>query len=152
MQNAPRKSGLILVDKTICHGCGICELACSLSHSGACGPAFSRIHVLRDPLAGEFVPETCKQCQFPSCYFSCPVGAIAIEPKTGARFIEAEKCKGCGLCARTCLFNENGNMIKLDSTTGKYFKCDLCSSLGQEPICVRACPWGVLNYLSITKR
>ena len=152
MSNSPGTSGVVSADKAACHGCGICELVCSLSHNGACGPALSRIHVFRDPLAGEFSPETCKQCRFPSCYYSCPAGAVEIDADTGARVIEADKCEGCGLCAKACLFNEQGTMIKHDPARGIYFKCDLCSSVHSQPLCVKACPWGALSYISSGKR
>jgi len=150
--NAVPRSGVVIADKSICHGCGICELACSLSHKGACGPALSSIGVLRDPLAGDFFPETCKQCQFPSCYYTCPVEAIVIEPKTGARVIDGEKCKGCGACAKACPYNELETIIRRDSERGIYFKCDLCTGLNREPICVEACPWKALSYVPANER
>jgi Fe-S-cluster-containing hydrogenase component 2 len=152
MQATPKRSGAILADTSICHGCGICELVCSLSHSGACGPAQSSIHLFRDPLAGEYLLTTCRQCDFPSCYFTCPMGAIVIEPKTGARVIDDERCEGCGACAKACPFNERENVIKPDLARGAYFKCDLCSGLGRAPLCVEACPWGALRYIPANER
>ena len=152
MQTTPQKSGVILSDATICHGCGICELVCSLSHSGACGPAQSRIHILRDPLAGEVTVETCRQCPYPGCYYACPFGAIDIDPKTGARVIDDDRCEGCGTCAKACPSNERGTMIRPDPEKGAYLKCDLCSGLGRGPLCVEACPWGALRYVPAAER
>ena len=148
---APQISNFILTDIKLCHGCGICELVCSLSHNGACGPSLSCIHLFRYPFTGEFFLESCRQCQFPACYFSCPVGAIVIEPKTGARIINSDKCVSCGTCARSCPLNERGTIIRHDPMRGIYFKCDLCSSLNHDPLCVEACPWQALSYVKVTK-
>jgi Fe-S-cluster-containing hydrogenase component 2 len=147
MEPVPIKSGVIVTNEDVCHGCGICELVCSLSHNGVCGPSLSRINLQRDPLAGEFVLNTCKQCKFPDCYFSCPVEAIYLEERTGARTIDLEKCVNCGVCANSCPYNEDGDIIKTHPNQDQYIKCDLCSSLKREPICVEACPWGALTYL-----
>jgi len=148
----PQMSNFILTDTKLCHGCGICELVCSLSHHGVCGPSFSCINLLRSPLSGEFSLELCKQCQFPACYFSCTVGAIIIEPKTGARIINSDKCVSCGTCYKACPLNDKGKIIRYDPKQGLYFKCDLCSSLDHDPLCVEACPWQALSYIKVTKR
>ena len=145
------KSGVILCNPEACHGCGICELVCSLSHDGVCGPSVSRITLIREPLAGEFHQATCKQCHHPECYYNCPVEAVQIEPKTGARIIDAELCTGCGTCAKACPFNEQGSIVKQNPDTGKWLKCDLCV-IQNGPQCVSACPWGALRYVSQEER
>ena len=146
------KSGIIQNDPNACHGCGICELVCSLAHDGKCGTSLSRISILRNPLAGEFKQVTCKQCNHPECYFNCPVQAIVIEPQTGARVINTELCIGCGTCARVCPFNDKGLVIKRNATTNKYAKCDLCTSVNLSPQCATACPWGALEYIPAEKK
>jgi carbon-monoxide dehydrogenase iron sulfur subunit len=146
------RSGVIVGDATICHGCGICELVCSLSHDGVCSPYLSRISLIRDPLAGAFHQETCRQCDHPECYYRCPTRAIYVEPKTGARVINAALCSGCGLCAQACPFNGHGLIIKVNSATNQYIKCDLCASVGTSPQCVAACPWGALQYVTAAER
>ena len=139
-------------DATICHGCGICELVCSLSHDSVCSPYLSRISLVRYPLMGEFYQITCKQCEHPECYYRCPTRAIYVEPKTGARVIDAALCSGCGVCTEACPFNGQGLIIKLNSATNQYIKCDLCVSVGTPPQCVNACPWGALHYVSAEER
>jgi len=145
--NSLQKSGKIGINKEICHGCGICELACSLYHEGVCSQTLSRIYVRRDPLNGECAPETCRQCDSPECFFACPVDAIVIHTQTGARIIVEEDCIACGKCSKACPFNEDGKIIGSNETP--YFKCDLCSNREKGPICVEACPWGALEYLRI---
>jgi Fe-S-cluster-containing hydrogenase component 2 len=152
MKPVPIKSGVIVTHEDVCHGCGICELVCSLSHNGVCGPSLSRINLLRDPLTGEFLLKTCKQCNYPDCYFSCSVEAIYLDESTGARVIDLEKCVNCGVCANSCPYNEEGDIIKIHTNQDHYIKCDLCSSLEREPICVEACPWGALTYLPKERR
>lgn len=146
------RSGVIACDSAICHGCGICELVCSLTHDGVCGPSLSRISVLRNPLLGEFKQETCRQCNHPECYYSCPVTAIHADSKTGARTIDRDLCIGCGVCAKACPFNDRNHVVKHNPNTGKYVKCDLCAPLGTDPQCVTACPWGALKYVPTLKR
>ncbi len=146
------RSGVVACNSAICHGCGICELVCSLAHDGACGPSLSRISVLRSPLQGEFNQETCRQCNHPECYYSCPVGAIQADSKTGARTIEKNLCIGCGTCAKVCPFNGKNHVVKHNPSTGRYVKCDLCAPLGTNPQCVAACPWGALKYVPASER
>ena len=143
----PPSSGMLAVDLERCHQCGICELFCSLYHEGVCSPAFSRISLLRNPFTGDGLVETCRQCAYPDCYFVCPVGAIIIDEKTGARVIVEEDCIACGKCAQACPFNNNKTIIKYDKEKEIYFKCHLCYGRETGPICVEACPWNALKFI-----
>ena len=104
VRQIPPNSGKLEVDLDSCHQCGICELFCSLYHDGVCSPSVSRISLLRNPFTGDSLVETCRQCAYPDCYFVCPVGAIVIDEKTGARVIVEENCMACGKCAQACPF------------------------------------------------
>ena len=149
--------GMILADPTRCVGCRRCELACTEFNDGKSQPAIARVKVGRnynfgtqgaregfwrgDGEFGNFrlVQETCKQCPHPvPCATACPQGAIAADPATGARVVDADKCIGCGLCSGACPWS----MIDVDPDTKKATKCFLC---GQ---CVGACPTGALQYVS----
>ncbi len=102
-----QRSGIIQVDTSLCMTCCECEVACSLSHDGACNPSLSRIHIEYDdfvPVAPSIV--VCKQCDWPSCYYACAARwgepAIRIDPHSGARYIDPSLCRGCGTCLKAC--------------------------------------------------
>jgi len=147
LRKIPPSSGRLEVDLERCHQCGLCELFCSLYHEGVCSPSFSRISLLRNPFTGDGLLETCRQCAYPDCYFVCPVGAIIIDEKTGARVIVEENCIACGKCAEACPFNSSKTIIKYDKEKEIYFKCHLCYGREEGPVCVEACPWNALKFI-----
>lgn len=147
VRQIPPNSGKLEVDLDTCHQCGLCELFCSLYHDGVCSPSVSRISLLRNPFTGDSLVETCRQCAYPDCYFVCPVGAIVIDEKTGARVIVEENCIACGKCAQACPFNGEKTIIKHDQEKKSYFKCHLCHGREIGPVCVEACPWNALTFV-----
>ncbi|HZK66562.1 MAG TPA: 4Fe-4S binding protein [Chloroflexota bacterium] len=148
--------GMVLADPTRCTGCRRCELACTEYNDGKSQPSVSRIQVGRNvnfgpsgPQGGfnrgegtygnlRIIQDTCKQCPHPvPCATACPQGAIAADPVTGARVVDAEKCIGCGLCGGACPWQ----MIQVDPDTKKATKCYLCGE------CVAACPNGAIRFV-----
>ena len=139
---------VIVGDGDRCKGCGNCEMICSLYHEGECSPALSRIKPVTDQIKLEFSdPEVCEQCDFPACYYACPVDAIYIDDETGSRNIDQEKCIGCKMCMEACYFDPP--RISYDSERGVCIKCDLC---GGEPQCVEYCPDDALKMVSTEDR
>ena len=129
----------------VCIGCGTCELLCSLFHETEFSPALARIYVYKDPIEGTYVPELCKHCLSPKCFYECPVeGAMVIDGATGAVIIVDERCNGCGRCAEACPFNAEGRVVRFNSQKKVYYKCDLC---GGEPQCVKWCSSGSLTII-----
>lgn len=153
-ETKPQRSGVIVVNKDLCSGCGICELACSLYHEGQCNPSLSRIDVEKIFLSLEFEPHVCIQCDWPSCYFECPTGAIKIDPKTGARYIDEDDCVGCGKCAEACPLMPKSEIIRYKTYQKKkiYFKCDLCKDREEGPVCVEMCPRNALSFVPMEDR
>jgi len=152
--------GVLLSDPTRCTGCCRCELACTEFNFGKAHPLISRIKVRRNlnygsngpwysqwmnlgkADQGRIMPETCKQCPHPvPCVLSCPEGAIIAHPETRARYVNAEKCTGCGICVEACPWE----MPTVDPETGKAVTCDLC---GGKPECVETCPTGALRFIN----
>jgi Fe-S-cluster-containing dehydrogenase component len=133
-------------DSKKCTGCKLCELVCSYYHNGLFKTSISRIHIFNDVFSGFNKADICRQCIEPQCYHKCPINAIYIDENTGARIIDGEKCDGCGVCANSCIFNEEKHVIKYDQDKKVFIKCDLCNG---NPKCVE---WCVTKALTFVKR
>lgn len=150
--------GMLVHHSERCVGCRRCEIACTISHDGKDQPSIARVKVQRnrrfgpegprvgfgrgEGLFGNFrvIADTCLQCPHPvSCMTACPEGAIGVDPTTGARVIDANKCVGCQTCLKACPWA----MTSFDKETKKATKCDLC---GGDPQCVKWCPSGAMQY------
>lgn len=144
----PAISGKITVDRELCSGCSICELACSLYHEGTCKPEWSRIRIDKKFLLLEFEPQLCIQCDWPACYLECPEEAAKIDPGTGARYIDSDVCTGCGRCEKVCPLTPDSKVIwsKRKGKKKTYIKCDLCKDRAEGPLCVEMCPRKALTY------
>jgi Fe-S-cluster-containing hydrogenase component 2 len=135
----------ILHDRSACTGCGQCELYCSLYHEGEQGPALSRCEIDGDRLDLEFKLYVCRQCISPHCYEACPLKdtALCIDRTTGVTYIDAQACDGCGLCIQACPFTPS--RIKMHPRNQVAFKCDLCRSREEGPVCVEFCNFNALK-------
>jgi Fe-S-cluster-containing hydrogenase component 2 len=152
-----QRSGVIEVDENLCLTCRECEVACSLYHESECNPSLSRIRIWYD----DFVPGppaivVCKQCDWPACYYACASlwdePAISIDEVTGARYIDPEKCRGCGACMRACPLTPERSVIGLKVGHKRiYFKCDLCRDR-KVPVCVEICPGKALKFVPAEER
>ena len=91
-------------DSSLCAGCSVCSLMCSLYQEGETIVALSRNEIARDPFAGSYSMNVCRQCLSPSCYEACPQkdSALCIDKETGAKYINPEECTGCGECVEVC--------------------------------------------------
>ena len=147
-------SGVIAFDPEICTGCGSCELVCSIAHGVESNPSLSRITIYYNPLEADAVHDVCQQCHYPSCLYACPVEAILIHGESGARYIDDDKCTGCGLCYKACPFTPERAMIKVREEGGedKYYKCDLCKDQQDGPQGVQICPTEALILVQAKSR
>jgi carbon-monoxide dehydrogenase iron sulfur subunit len=151
---ALQRAGAIVVDRSLCLACRECEVACSLYHERQCSPALSRIHVVFD----DFVPGipdllVCKQCAWPACFDACAArweeSAVRIDPASGARYIDPDRCHGCGDCLHACPLTPERTVIGIRRVGRKriYFMCDLCHDRPEGPVCVQVCPGEALRFV-----
>jgi Fe-S-cluster-containing hydrogenase component 2 len=148
-----QRSGVIQADEKSCFTCRECEVACSLYHERQCIPELSRIQVVYDDFAPGFAAlRLCKQCDWPACYYACAAlyedPALALDPLTGARYVDEAKCRGCGACLRACPLTPERPVIQFKKIGRKKiaFKCDLCRGRAEGPVCVQVCPARCLTY------
>ncbi len=154
---------VLLIDETKCIRCNNCVSACAATHDGqtrlerATGPSFAQVHV----------PVTCRHCEGAPCLQDCPPGDAIVRDADGVVQIFADKCIGCGNCARFCPYKVIFMVEPPKPQTSWSFthildflrpkkeaeahtyghrsiavKCDLCVDLEGGPACVRNCPTG----------
>jgi len=134
---------MIVTNPEVCTGCRVCEMVCSLVHSGECNPARARIRIMRWEIQGIDIPVTCLQCEDAPCKDACPTHAIQRNPETGAMETRKELCIQCHMCALACPFGAT-----LVSPEGEVLRCDLC---GGDPECVKLCERKAVQYLPSTQ-
>ncbi len=123
------------VDAKVCTTCRLCEITCSMAHSGGIvNPRKSRVQVREDPINGLGQPAVCRQCAQPKCVEACHYYAIHQDETLGNPVIDASKCRGraCLDCVRACPY---GAMF-YDPDEAAPVVCDLC---GGDPACIRFC-------------
>ncbi len=123
----------IEINTPACAGCRLCEMVCSLEHTGMINPSLARIKVTfskKDPLP---IPIICRHCKNAPCKEACPIPeAMYFHEKTGAVMINEAKCIQCYACVDACPFGA----IQV-GTNKEVLKCDLC---GGDPMCAKYCP------------
>ena len=160
---------VIFPDPQLCIGCLTCEVICSQEHRRAGLSDVPRIRIFNDPEVkvapaiqaaypdrGSFHQEPCLQCPTAECLYVCPVDALQVEPRTGARFIREDVCVTCGRCAEACPFPisdqahatnqltlHQASRITYDPEKDVFAKCDLCFWRDAGPACVERCPVNV---------
>lgn len=173
----PLSSGVIFPDPTLCIGCLTCEVICSRVHKEQGLSDMPRIRIFNDPEVkvqkavqeaypglGSYHQEPCLQCPTAECLYVCPVDALQVEPRTGARVIREEACVTCGRCNEACPFptspeSEATNQrtfsqrsrISYDPEKDTYTKCDLCYWREGGPACVERCPVNIRIRQGIIK-
>jgi Fe-S-cluster-containing hydrogenase component 2 len=70
----------------------------------------------------------------------CPREAIYRDNRLDRVLIDYDRCISCRMCMAACPFGALG----FESERQTVFKCDLC---GGDPLCVRYCFPGALNYI-----
>ncbi len=117
----------IKVQEELCSGCRICEMVCSLFHTGVINPERSAIRIRKNDLGdGLRKPMVCRRCR----KMKCLNGENAEESGEAERFIwDTQRAEKCTFGAFPVF-------------QGEAYHCDLC---GGNPWCVRVCTPGALR-------
>ncbi|MBW2455519.1 MAG: 4Fe-4S binding protein [Deltaproteobacteria bacterium] len=160
---ADERRGVILSDPRLCGACARCAITCSSLNAG--GPGVAQALVGPEPhyqahqfTDGGWYAATCRMCPVtnddghqvsPACITACEVGAAQIAPPghpvfgdTQVRFIDQDRCIGCGSCTQACPFSHP--LLE----AGVARKCELCIGRWGAPPCVEACPSCALLYFA----
>jgi Fe-S-cluster-containing dehydrogenase component len=159
------------IDVSRCVDCNNCVDACGRRHG------HSRLdrHTQGVQIGANHIPSACYHCEDPKCLL-CDTGGIIREPTGEIRIVE-ENCIGCGSCASRCPY-DNIKMVSREkpAATGALssllqllhladptpmveakpgsllaVKCDLCVGFDDGPACVRACPTGAAQRISLAE-
>ena len=103
-------NGVAVVNRELCVGCGICAKTCPNSVIRI-APAKNKVVVQcnskdKGAVARKNCSNACIGCM--KCTKVCKFDAITVE--NNLAFIDPEKCKNCGLCAKECPTNAIINM------------------------------------------
>ena len=176
-QQTPISQGVIYPDPTLCIGCLTCEVICSRVHKDVGLSDVPRIRIFNDssvqvdpevlrayPDRGSFHQEPCLQCPTAECLYVCPVNALRVEERTGARIIREDVCVSCNRCAEACPFPISGEQnatnqldlgqhtrITYDPAKDTFTKCDLCYWRAEGPACVERCPVNIRTRQGILR-
>jgi formate dehydrogenase iron-sulfur subunit len=143
------KQNAMLIDITMCVGCGSCQAACKAENGLPQEPETALSATAYTALAeydGTFVRRLCQHCLDPTCVSVCPVGAFT-KTAAGPVLYDADKCIGCRYCIQACPFDVPRYEWK--STQPRVRKCRFCAprqAKGLPPACAEVCPTGATKY------
>ena len=137
-----------------CLGCKACQTACAVNHNLPPGIVLRKVTAIERVKEGQllkyYLSSSCHHCLNPECFRLCP-NHVYRKRRDGIVVYDERKCKGCGICNRSCPFEAP----ILLPTTGKAIKCDLCFERleeGESPYCIAACPVGALKLSAAPER
>lgn len=155
-----------LVDVSVCIGCKACEVACKEWNDLPPDPdrpftgSYQSVpdlkynfwqlikfnEVERDGrLVWALTKFQCMHCEDPGCLRACPAPGAIVQYSNGIVDFVQENCIGCQFCVTGCPFD----VPRISPTTGKVYKCTLCSdrvAAGLEPACVKSCPTNAISF------
>jgi Fe-S-cluster-containing dehydrogenase component len=162
------KKFVMVIDLSRCKNLRKCHDACEKKH--VLTPEKEWLKVLKmkyqEDGAPYWQPTMCFHCDRPPCVKVCPVGAT-YKREDGIVLVDNERCIGCRFCMVACPYSarvfdwsepDDSNLpdvIQYSPETGvparmgTVSKCDFCPDMarqGKVPVCVTACPNGVLYY------
>lgn len=151
------------IDQTRCIGCRTCQMACKDYKDSIIGVSFRRVFEYENGtwiqnqdkiyeasnVSTYYTSISCNHCDDPACTKACPTGAMH-KGDYGIVSVDTSKCIGCKSCAMACPYGAP----QFNEEEGHMSKCNGCSErldVGQEPICVEACPFRAIEAGSINE-
>ena len=104
------------------------------------------------PLSHYIVTDNCRKCMARACQQSCKFGAISMGRDRA--YIDPDKCKECGMCAKNCPYNAIADLIRpckkacpvgaitMDETGICVIDDSKCIRCGK---CIHSCPFGAIG-------
>ena len=104
------------------------------------------------PLSHYIVTDNCRKCMAKACQQSCKFGAISMGRDRA--YIDPDKCKECGMCAKNCPYNAIADLIRpckkvcpvnaitMDENGICVIDEEKCIRCGQ---CAAKCPFGAIG-------
>jgi ferredoxin hydrogenase large subunit len=104
------------------------------------------------PLSHYIVTDNCRKCMAKACQQSCKFGAISMGRDRA--YIDPDKCKECGMCAKSCPYNAIADLIRpckkvcpvnaisMDEEGICIIDDEKCIRCGQ---CIHRCPFGAIG-------
>jgi formate dehydrogenase iron-sulfur subunit len=154
----------MLIDVTLCVGCGACQAACQAENeldggdniTGLTGDVWTYVDSAEITKAADgtdlsepdsrFVRRQCFHCQNPACASVCPVGALK-KTDVGPVIYQEGRCMGCRYCMVACPFDVP--RYQWNKALPAVGKCQLCYkrlSQGQPTACSEVCPTGATLF------
>ena len=106
-------------------------------------------------LSHYIVTDNCRKCMMKACQQACKFGAVSMTRDRA--YIDPDKCKECGMCAKACPYNAIADLIRpckkicpanaitMDDNGFCVIDEDKCIHCGQ---CIHACPFGAIGSKS----
>lgn len=104
------------------------------------------------PLSHYIVTDNCRKCMAKACQQSCKFGAISMGRDRA--YIDPDKCKECGMCAKSCPYNAIADLIRpckkacpvnaitMDENGICVIDDSKCIRCGK---CIHSCPFGAIG-------
>ncbi len=143
-----KKRYAMVIDTTLCIGCGDCVVACKTENQVPEG--YNRDWIVETvrgtfpSLELEFRSERCNHCSAPPCVYACPTGASFVDDDSNVTLVDPELCTGCKSCIAACPYD-----ARFVLPEGYVSKCTFCLHRVREglpPACVAACPTRCMHF------
>ena len=152
----------ILLDFTLCIGCGACEKACQEEHNLPADPPEDRLDYRNYTVVlkkeNQYYRKMCMHCIDPTCASVCPVAALE-KTEEGPVVYHPDKCIGCRYCMMACPFEiPTYEWHKPIPVIRKCIMCNERVAAGKQTACAWVCPVGACRFgsrdkmLAIAKR